>query len=176
MKTTNSMLTGSGAITRKLLDNLTSMFRHSLCYIIQVVAVGARKLDDAQRLTDKFNIPKAYGSYLELAKDPDVGKQCNVIVWRSLLCINLNNSGVYHWTRPFTQFLVADPEFPREKRRPQTGAPTYYLAKFLPKTAWKWKYFDREPYVPSSPWISPNITLTVSWQIKYKSLFPAKLN
>ena len=50
------------------------MFRHNSRYVIQVVAVGARKLDDAQRLADKFNIPKAYGSYLELAKDPDVGK------------------------------------------------------------------------------------------------------
>ncbi|XP_014911133.1 uncharacterized protein LOC106961727 isoform X5 [Poecilia latipinna] len=38
----------------------------------QVVAVAARKLEDAQEFSRKHNISKAYGSYEELARDPDV--------------------------------------------------------------------------------------------------------
>ncbi|XP_014849835.1 PREDICTED: uncharacterized protein LOC106922158 isoform X3 [Poecilia mexicana] len=38
----------------------------------QVVAVAARKLEDAQEFARKHNISKAYGSYEELARDPDV--------------------------------------------------------------------------------------------------------
>ena len=38
----------------------------------EIVAIGARDLKRAQAFADKFNIPKAYGSYLELAQDPDV--------------------------------------------------------------------------------------------------------
>ncbi|KAL8582485.1 hypothetical protein ACOMHN_062430 [Nucella lapillus] len=38
----------------------------------QIVAVAARKLADAEQFAQKFNIPKAYGSYEELAQDDDV--------------------------------------------------------------------------------------------------------
>ena len=40
----------------------------------------------------------------------------------------------------------------------KVGAPTYYLAKFLPKTAWKWKNLDREggARVPGAPPRSAN--------------------
>ncbi|XP_068616374.1 trans-1,2-dihydrobenzene-1,2-diol dehydrogenase-like [Brachionichthys hirsutus] len=38
----------------------------------QVVAVAARKLEDAQRFAKKHSIPRAYGSYEELARDPGV--------------------------------------------------------------------------------------------------------
>lgn len=39
----------------------------------QVVAVAAsRGVSRAQELADRFGVPKAYGSYLELAKDPEV--------------------------------------------------------------------------------------------------------
>lgn len=38
----------------------------------QVVAVGARDLNRAKEFAQRFHIPKAYGSYLELAKDPNV--------------------------------------------------------------------------------------------------------
>ncbi|XP_068598600.1 trans-1,2-dihydrobenzene-1,2-diol dehydrogenase [Brachionichthys hirsutus] len=38
----------------------------------QVVAVAARKLEDAQKFAEKHGIPRAYGSYEELAGDPDV--------------------------------------------------------------------------------------------------------
>lgn len=38
----------------------------------QVVAVAARKLEDAQEFAKKHSISRAYGSYEELARDPDV--------------------------------------------------------------------------------------------------------
>ncbi|XP_068598588.1 trans-1,2-dihydrobenzene-1,2-diol dehydrogenase-like [Brachionichthys hirsutus] len=38
----------------------------------QVVAVAARKLEDAQKFAEKHGVPRAYGSYEELAGDPDV--------------------------------------------------------------------------------------------------------
>ncbi|XP_032749533.1 trans-1,2-dihydrobenzene-1,2-diol dehydrogenase [Rattus rattus] len=38
----------------------------------QVVAVAARDLNRAEEFAQKYNIPKAYGSYEELAKDPNV--------------------------------------------------------------------------------------------------------
>ncbi|XP_018600746.2 trans-1,2-dihydrobenzene-1,2-diol dehydrogenase-like [Scleropages formosus] len=38
----------------------------------EVVAVAARKLEDAQEFAKKFNIPQAYGSYEELARDPQI--------------------------------------------------------------------------------------------------------
>lgn len=40
----------------------------------QVVAVAARKLSDAQEFAKKHNIPQAYGSYEELANDPNIGE------------------------------------------------------------------------------------------------------
>lgn len=40
----------------------------------QVVAVAARKLEDAQSFAQKHNIRRAYGSYEELARDPDIGE------------------------------------------------------------------------------------------------------
>ncbi|KAM4593947.1 trans-1,2-dihydrobenzene-1,2-diol dehydrogenase-like [Odontesthes bonariensis] len=38
----------------------------------QVVAVAARKLGDAQEFAKKHSISRAYGSYEELARDPDI--------------------------------------------------------------------------------------------------------
>lgn len=37
-----------------------------------VVAVGSRSQDSAQAFADRFSIPRAYGSWQELAEDPDV--------------------------------------------------------------------------------------------------------
>ena len=45
--------------------------------LVQVVAVAGRKIEEAKRFADKFNISKAYGSYEELAKDPQVGMIIN---------------------------------------------------------------------------------------------------
>lgn len=38
----------------------------------QVAAIAARDLGRAEEFAKRFDIPKAYGSYLELAKDPNV--------------------------------------------------------------------------------------------------------
>ena len=38
----------------------------------KLVAVAARDLTRAEEFADKFGVTKAYGSYLELAKDPNV--------------------------------------------------------------------------------------------------------
>ena len=58
---------------------------------------------------------------------------------------------------------VADPGFPREGESPtlESGAQTYYLAKFLPKTAWKWKKWTGGGCVPSAPLDPPTGTPTV---------------
>ena len=39
----------------------------------QVVAVAARSLARAQEFAQKHDIPRAYGSYDELANDPEIG-------------------------------------------------------------------------------------------------------
>lgn len=39
-----------------------------------MVAVAARDLNQAKEFAQKYNIPKAFGSYEELAKDPNVGE------------------------------------------------------------------------------------------------------
>ncbi|XP_023088474.1 trans-1,2-dihydrobenzene-1,2-diol dehydrogenase [Piliocolobus tephrosceles] len=46
--------------------------RHCLAPEHQVVAVAARDLSRAKEFAQKHDIPKAYGSYEELAKDPNV--------------------------------------------------------------------------------------------------------
>lgn len=38
----------------------------------QVVAIAARSLDRAEEFAKRFGVAKAYGSYLEMAQDPDV--------------------------------------------------------------------------------------------------------
>lgn len=40
----------------------------------QVVAVAARNLSNAQEFGKKHNIPQTYGSYEELANDPNIGE------------------------------------------------------------------------------------------------------
>lgn len=39
----------------------------------QIVAVAARNKERAEEFAKKFHIPRAYGSYKELAEDKDVG-------------------------------------------------------------------------------------------------------
>ena len=52
---------------------------------------------------------------------------------------------------------------------PEFGVKTYYLASFLPKTAWKWKQLDREggrgpsPLDPPMP-ITIALILFINWQ------------
>ena len=40
----------------------------------KVVAVASRSRDRAAKFADDLNIPTAYGSYEELANDPDIGE------------------------------------------------------------------------------------------------------
>lgn len=48
-------------------------FHHILPFIHQqIVAVASQTLDKAEKFANKHKISKAYGSYQELAKDPDV--------------------------------------------------------------------------------------------------------
>jgi predicted dehydrogenase len=42
------------------------------CERAEVVAVGSRSLDKAKEFASQFSIPRAYGSYEELLKDPEV--------------------------------------------------------------------------------------------------------
>jgi dihydrodiol dehydrogenase / D-xylose 1-dehydrogenase (NADP) len=44
----------------------------------RVVAVAAQQLDRAKTFAAEHNIPNAYGSYEELAKDADVGEYSTV--------------------------------------------------------------------------------------------------
>ncbi|XP_061567204.1 trans-1,2-dihydrobenzene-1,2-diol dehydrogenase-like [Cololabis saira] len=46
----------------------------------QVVAVAARKLEDAQEFARKHSIPRAHGSYEQLAADPDVDVVYNGVI------------------------------------------------------------------------------------------------
>ena len=47
----------------------------SVCFPLsfQIVAVAARSLERAREFAKKHSIPKAYGSYEELASDPEIG-------------------------------------------------------------------------------------------------------
>lgn len=48
--------------------------KHINTLFSQVVAVAARKLEDARDFAQKHNILRVYGSYEELARDPDIGE------------------------------------------------------------------------------------------------------
>ncbi len=45
-----------------------------------MAAVAARDLKKAQEFVKKFDIPNAYGSYQELAQDPNVGQYKDVVM------------------------------------------------------------------------------------------------
>ena len=53
---------------------------------------------------------------------------------------------------------VADPRFSRGGRQPQRWVLTYYLAKFSPKTAWKWRNFGS-----ANPFLSKCWSLLPFW-------------
>lgn len=57
---------GPGNIAEKMAYTINHM-KDARCY-----AVASRDLERAKAFAEKFDIPKAYGSYEELAKDPDV--------------------------------------------------------------------------------------------------------
>lgn len=64
-------------LEKKVFANFTLRMKHiHTCKLFsQVVAVAARKLEDAQVFAQKHNILRAYGSYEELARDPDIGEK-----------------------------------------------------------------------------------------------------
>lgn len=39
---------------------------------IQIAAIADYNLEAAKKFAEKFGIPKAYGSYLEIAQDPNI--------------------------------------------------------------------------------------------------------
>lgn len=47
----------------------------------EVVAVAARSLDSAKKFAAKHKIKKAYGAYVELSRDPEIG---NATITKSL--------------------------------------------------------------------------------------------
>ena len=64
-------------------------------------AISARKLENAIKFQQEYNIPKAYGSYEDLAKDPEIGKvvknlECfqikGLIMSNIRCCLHWNNS------------------------------------------------------------------------------------
>ena len=53
----------------EIIKKVTHLWHFSKCSHIQVVAVAARNLSRAQEFAKKFDIPKAYDNYEDLAKD-----------------------------------------------------------------------------------------------------------
>lgn len=51
----------------------TRVLNKTVAFFLQIVAVAARDVQHAEEFARKHSIPRAYGSYDELAKDPDVG-------------------------------------------------------------------------------------------------------
>jgi dihydrodiol dehydrogenase / D-xylose 1-dehydrogenase (NADP) len=66
MKKYKWAILGPGTITHKFSSDL------KLLDTAELYAVGSRSIEKAQAYASKYNIPKAYGSYDELLRDPDV--------------------------------------------------------------------------------------------------------
>jgi len=54
--------------------NIANQFARGLRVIsdAKLLAVGSRSMDRANSFADKYNVPKRYGSYADLANDPEV--------------------------------------------------------------------------------------------------------
>ena len=79
----------------------TGRIAHTFAKALQVVpdsglqAVGSRNIETAMEFASEFSIPKAYGSYEELANDPDIdviyiGTPHNLHLENTLLALNHN--------------------------------------------------------------------------------------
>lgn len=79
----------------------TGLIAHTFAKALQVVpeselyAVGSRNIESALQFASEFSIPKAYGSYEELVKDPDIdviyiGTPHNLHLENTLLALNNN--------------------------------------------------------------------------------------
>ena len=98
-------------------------------------------------------------------------------VFRYAFCIWLKFLTFKHnmWTAngslPFSLWsavlwiAVTDPRFPRRETTLDFGTKTYYLARFFPKTAWKWNKLDRERGVPGvcPSWIRQWVGTQIVW-------------
>ena len=56
----------TGHISKKFADAL------ALLPDAVLAAVASRDLETAKKFAEKYNVPKAYGTYEELADDPDI--------------------------------------------------------------------------------------------------------
>lgn len=65
-KTIKWGILGTGNIAHKFADGLAVVNNSEL------VAVGSRNMKTAQEFGKKYNVPHVFGSYEELAKDPEV--------------------------------------------------------------------------------------------------------
>ncbi len=70
---------GTGKITTRFAQALNNIPEHA-----ELLAVGSRNQDTADAFGDKFNIPRRYTSYEDVAKDPDID------------IIYIGTPGVYH--------------------------------------------------------------------------------
>ena len=66
MKTYNWGILGTGNIAHKFTEALITLDN------ARVIAVGSRSIDTARNFAQSFGIPKVYGSYDELAADPEI--------------------------------------------------------------------------------------------------------
>ena len=58
---------------------------------LKVVAVAARKLEGSKAFAQKFGVSRSYGSYEELAKDENVGKNKTLFGVLGNPCAYLND-------------------------------------------------------------------------------------
>jgi scyllo-inositol 2-dehydrogenase (NADP+) len=66
MKTIKWGILGTGLIARKFAEGLRDVAHAEL------LAIGSRSIDTAQSFARDFQVPRTYGSYEELASDPDI--------------------------------------------------------------------------------------------------------
>ena len=67
METMKMGILGSGGIAHTMANTVKEMKD------VELYAVGSRTLENAEKFAAEFGISKAYGSYEELAADPEVG-------------------------------------------------------------------------------------------------------
>ena len=75
----------------------------------------------------KFQITKLCIQVEGVESDYSIALRLSIVIQMCLIVIQTHKSKQW-WIQDF----------------PDWGAPTYYLAKFSPKTAWKWKKLNRE--------------------------------
>ena len=131
MKTIKWGIISAGRISATFATALSSMEG------TKIVAVAARDLQRAQEFADKFHIEKAYGSYEELAKDPDIdvvyiGTPHSEHKANSALCI-MNGKAVL-CEKPFTLNQYETKELITLAQKNKVFLMEAMWTKFLPAT------------------------------------------